>query len=525
MTPEAAIIESMFMIADKEGEDVPFVLNATQRALDNELTGRDIIPKARQEGVSSYFLGRYSVRCMSKRNTRAVVISHDRESTERMLNKVRYFIENIRGPQPEIHRDSAHEISFPKTNSMFYIGTAGARKFGRGDTISHLHMSEYAFWDNPEHLISGLTNAVPMSGEIAIESTGNGQGNDYHKRCVRAYEGGSAYKCHFFNWIDFPEYTLDIDDDEAAYIMANIDEDLEEHLLVDILTPGQFAWRRMKLDEMNYDLGEFKAEFPLTFDECFQSVDRSIFYKVRMVPTRDWLKVDRNLHVLKDHPIVGHVYSLGADVSGGVGEDRSVIEIFDVTFDGEQVAEWVNDKIGPDIFAGKVATLGTMFNQAFLTVENNNHGIVTLDVLRNIYDPDMIYMNEGKGREEDHLLSFGYRTSSRTKPLIIGRLRKELATTVTIHSPLLKAELNSFVEHENGTLGAVSGSHDDRVIASAMGVMGFERAGLFKGTAFPDGNSHNEPARDPFSLNAIIKEMHHGKGDFPISPQHVSQRR
>jgi hypothetical protein len=39
---------------------------------------------------------------------------------------------------------------------MFYIGTAGARKFGRGDTITDLHCSEVAFWENAKELTAGL---------------------------------------------------------------------------------------------------------------------------------------------------------------------------------------------------------------------------------------------------------------------------------------------------------------------------------------------------------------------------------
>ncbi len=77
MTPEAIIIESMFKVVTKEGDDVPFVLNSTQRRLDDGLTGRDLIPKARQEGVSTFFLARYTAACLRKRNVKAVIISHE----------------------------------------------------------------------------------------------------------------------------------------------------------------------------------------------------------------------------------------------------------------------------------------------------------------------------------------------------------------------------------------------------------------------------------------------------------------
>ena len=146
MTPEAIIIESMFRLVDKDGNDIDFKLNSTQKKLDDNLTGRDIIPKARQEGISTYFLARYTAAALMKRNVKAVIISHESESTQRLLSRCHYFLENIRGPAPVIGRSGINIITFPKTDSMIYIGTAGSKKFGRGDTITHCHCSEYAFW-------------------------------------------------------------------------------------------------------------------------------------------------------------------------------------------------------------------------------------------------------------------------------------------------------------------------------------------------------------------------------------------
>ena len=208
MTPEALIIESLFRIANKEGEDVDFVLNSVQRELDENLTGRDLIPKLRQPGISSYFLARYTAACLSKRNVKAVIISHEGESTQRLLSRCHYFLGNLRGPAPVIGRSGMNVITFPKMDSMLYIGTAGSKKFGRGDTVTHCHCSEYAYWPNPKDLLAGLLQAVPMSGEIAIESTGNGVGNDYHRRVMRAYDGVSEWKCHFFGLQTYMEYSI-----------------------------------------------------------------------------------------------------------------------------------------------------------------------------------------------------------------------------------------------------------------------------------------------------------------------------
>lgn len=520
-TKESVVIENFLRIADKDGNDVDFTLNTAQRKLDNELTGRDIVPKARQEGISSYVLARFTVKCLGQRNTRAVVISHDKESTQRMLAKVRYYLRNFKGPKPIIKNDSKNEITFPKTNSAFYIGTAGARKFGRGDTITHLHCSEVAYWPDPKEITAGLFQAVPLSGELVIESTGNGVGNWYHKICMRAAEGRGRYKLHFFDWQSFPEYKIALSPEERGRILSTLSPDLEEPELVSVyrLTPEQLAWRRMKLEELDYDLHLFKQEYPLTLDECFQASGRSIFRTVRYAADPNWKKKDQYLHILDGHPREGRTYSLGADVSAGVGQDRSVIEIICIE-DMEQVGEWSSDKIAPDVFAIKLAEVGEFFQHGFITVESNNHGILTLSELSKIYPPHLIY-KEQKSKSANtptdaaKLAQLGHRTSVLSKPLMIGKLRKLLVRDLLIHSEVLRNELSTFVELENGELGAEEGCFDDCVIALSKAVFALERAAMIQTSSVAQA----AVGTDPFKLDTIIEEMHNRRGGFPISPQ------
>lgn len=520
-TKERLIIESMLMIADKDGNDVPFILNPAQARLDARLTGRDIVPKARQEGVSSYALARGLVKCLGQRNTRAVVISHETEATQRMLNKVHYMIETMRGPKPIIKNSSKNEITFPKTNSMFYIGTAGAKKFGRGDTITFLHCSEVAFWESPKDLLGGLFQAVPKSGEIMIESTGNGMGNYYHRQVMRAAANKSRYRLHFLDWHGFPEYTLDLTPEQEEYLLKNFDSALDEHYLYSegILTLGQIAWRREKIEELDYDINLFKQEYPMTLDECFQATGRSIFTKVNYEQTDQWKREGPNLYILGGHPKPGCVYALGVDVSGGVGQDNSVIEVICLNT-MEQVGEYINDRISPDTFATKVAELGEMFNFAYITPENNNHGIVTISELLKIYPNYLIHVHplgkNGLQKEVDRLTNYGFRTSVKSKPYAIGVFRKLVATELVIHSPFLKNEMDSFIEKEDGKMEAEEGCHDDTVMAMAVICATLEQPLV---SLLPSKTSENYESSDPFSLNSIISEMHSRDGHTLIPSQ------
>jgi hypothetical protein len=517
-SPEALVIENLFMIPDKQGRDVPFTLNSAQQRLDRELTLRHLVPKARQEGVSSYVLALFTVRCLHKRNTRAVVISHDRESTERLFRRVKYFLENLRGPKPVLEFASKREFTFPRTNSMYYIGTAGARKFGRGDTITDLHCSEVAFWENPKELFSGLSDAVPRTGQIILESTGNGK-NWYYDRCMGALEGKGRYNYTFLDWQSFHEYDLPVSEEEEKRILGNLDSRLEEDTLVGEhgLTAGQIKFRREKLEEKDGDLDLFRQEYPMTIDECFRSTGRSIFHKVNYRPLpNNWLRISSELWGIKGHPKPQFHYVLGIDASAGVGADNSVIQIICLE-QCRQVGEWVSDRVEPDVLGRKAASLGRYYNGAFIVVERNNHGLVTLHVLREEYSTGHIYKE--RVNPINPLMNYGFYTSSTTKPLMIGNLRTALAEKeggLVIHSPALKGELDTFIEHPNGKLEAEEGYKDDRVIALGMAVVGFRRAAIYQ---------HIEPPKpaeiyDPFTLDAIVDEMRGRRAAFPISPQH-----
>src|SRR5258708_7484998 len=388
MTPEANVIQRCFRIVNKQQEDVDFILNTAQSGLDSVWSPRMIIPKSRRQGISRYFLARSTVRCLGVRNTSAVVISHEAEATERMLMAVRYFLEHFKGPKPLIRNMSKNEITFPKTNSMFYIGTAGSRAFGRGDTITDLHCSEVPHWPDAKKLMTGLLQAVPKGahGRISIESTGNGMGDWFHNACMRAAKGQSSFKLHFLPWHTFPEYTIGLSEDEEHEVMSTLREDIGEPDLVIThgITAGQLAWRRIVLeDELDGDVYMWNQEYPTVLADCFQSSGAGFFQKVNYVPTSDWVRFDQHLTILRGHPRKDYHYVLGGDVGAGVGQNSSVAEVFCVE-NGEQVAEWLSNRIEPDVFADHLAKTGRIFNEAGMCVESNNHGLLTLACLRGI---------------------------------------------------------------------------------------------------------------------------------------------
>lgn len=525
MSREALTIQTFFRITNKEAKTVDYMLNDEQLQIDADLTGRDIIPKGRQMGVSMYFLGRYTAACLDEErpNVNAMIVSHESGASERLLRRCKFFVKNFKGPPIRLQEDSKESLYFPATNSRLFIGTAGSKKLGRGDTLTHLHCSEYAYWPDAKTTFGGLAKTVPRgTGEIAIESTGNGIGNDYFRRCMRSYNNDSVYKCHFLPWHTFHEYQTPLTSEQKETLRNTLREEWEEPLLYkNGLSLERIAWRREELDECDYDLNLFKQEYPMTIHECFQATGHSIFYKVNYMPTHEWIQVDTHTHMLKGHPVNGYRYCIGADPAGGVGGDNSSYQIICVETN-QQVGEYANPFISPDMFGELLATVAKHYNNAFVVVESNNHGPVTLDHLRDNYEDTYIYQQPigGSGTAniyDSDLMSLGLRTTVRSKPLLIGNLRRAVATTLMIHSSDLKGEMDTFIETDKKKLEAESGCFDDRVMAMAMANFGLSEAMTFAGTGVEEGVGGDYI--DPFSLEGI-RASGREKPNYGITSQH-----
>ena len=115
-------------------------------------------------------------------------------------------------------------------------------------------------------------------------------------------------------------------------------------------------------------------------------------------------------------------YAIGADVAEGLVEgDYSCAVVGDSNFD--VVAMW-HGHIDPDLFGVELDKLGRYYNDAYLGVENNNHGLTTLTTLKkNEYWN--LYFSKSYDRIADTMTQkLGWTTSIRTKPLMIDKLAK-----------------------------------------------------------------------------------------------------
>jgi hypothetical protein len=199
-------IQDKLKIVNKERQEVPFILNnIQQRYIAQEMTGNDVILKARQQGFSSVILGMFCADFILMENTYNVVVADIDDNAEDLLHRVKKYIqyyEEITGKKVPLKYNSKTELYNEAMNSRYKIGTAKNTEFGRSKTISNLHLSEFAFYSDPERLFASAVQAVVPTGRTIIETTANGF-NYFKSFWDECKNGTKPYKALFYKASDF----------------------------------------------------------------------------------------------------------------------------------------------------------------------------------------------------------------------------------------------------------------------------------------------------------------------------------
>ena len=483
--------KNFLKIVTKEGVAKPFVLNQGQMWLHNRLEEqmkaqgniRALVLKARQVGISTYVEGRYFWKITQNRNANAFVLSHLAESTNSIFNMVRYFYDNIPHPafKPPLSTQTATTLVFDEINSRYRVGTARSTQTGRGQTNRFVHGSEVAFYPQGNDIVAGLLQTVGgKDSEVILETTANGAGGWFYDQTMKSLRGETEWQVCFIPWFWMPEYVRK----PSPYFEATP----EEYKLAQQygLSDEQLCFRRAKLDELgSADL--FRQEYPstplesfLTSGRCFVE-DSCLRAAEQECYTPDFRGDYRN-GALQAHssgpykewcpPMQEESYVIGVDVAEGLSYgDYSVAQVLDSL--GRQVACW-HGHVDPWEWGNLISQLGQRYNNAYVIVERNNHGLTTLRRLQEINYPNMFIESSVDGAYGDKLTKRGgFLTTSKTKPLIVDNmaalLRQEESGIADIE---LVNELRTYVIDEKGSFNSQQGCYDDRVMAFAIALHG-----------------------------------------------------
>lgn len=241
----------------------------------------------------------------------------------------------------------------------------------------------------------------------------------------------------------------------------------------DRVTWDQVPGRDQKWKEENIKLLGSKEAFDQEFGcEFIQSgenmLDESLLLRMKSTcePPEHILE-DGNYKIWKE-PVTGRVYTVGVDVSEGVGQAASCVQILDITDPShiEQVATYHSRRISPYDFTHKLNTILGHWGSPPALIERNNCGSQVVDLLNNSYNYPNIVTYTGTVKTKGRL---GVLAHTNTKYRGVMNMRYWLHETksLIVRDDKLVKELQTFVRQQNGTWGHIKteGVFDDRVMS------------------------------------------------------------
>lgn len=328
---------------------IPYVARPEQRAFRLRRHNCNIIPKARQLGMSTENVIENLDACIFNDNYRAAIIDRTEEDAWDKLEKAKLAWEN--GP---LHPDSMIAQIWEKIHAEIplEVSSNGEMRWANGSrfeagvsftggTLQSLHVSELGpiAAQNPKkaaEIRRGSMNAVIPSGVKTIETTMEG---GPHGVCYEYFQLGlksgerndleiSEWRMHFFSWLRHPDYVLKNRKPANGDIIKYF-KDLSEKY--GDAWEKEYGWREVPLERQAWY--EFKKQelrdeifqqFPTVLEECVRTAVAGQIYP-EMAEAR--LKRLKEFNPDKGIPICTY-WDLGSGVN---------------------IAGWVVQKSGKDI--------------------------------------------------------------------------------------------------------------------------------------------------------------------------------
>lgn len=408
-----AYFQSCLKIIPKNAKSViPLVLKKEQRrlaaAIDlerrNGRAPKIVVLKSRQVGCSTLAEAELFRMCHTRAHRSSLVIAHDSDSSERIFNMSKLFYDELpTSVRPPTRYSTKKLIHFAHNNSRMQVIAAG----GRGMTAQYLHISELAFIDDADAMMTALLQTAPDDPDslIIAESTPNGIGNYFHNLWVNAVAGKNDWVPFFSPWHEDETYR------SRPWFTESSLSPHDEKLMADHhLSLEQMAWYvATRENKCNGDQDVMDQEYPSDPLTCFLASGRRVFddsEALRFYMERSATAVlentlppeceldrnpeDKHLPVprpvkrgrwrIYELPIPRHEYIAGVDIASGdaggdytpiVGLDRHSLNVVAVFY----------GKMPPDLLAHETAKFSWWYNEAKVAGEANNQGILFFDEL------------------------------------------------------------------------------------------------------------------------------------------------
>jgi len=502
------------------------ILEVYEWCMANGTPCRILALKPRQKGSSTVSAALVYHHCRRFRS-RAVQIADRYKNSDNLFAMTSRYAEYDDFPWPHQWQATATSASLLRNGRLWSRidrDTAENPRAGRSGTLQVLHVSEAAHFANDgekcaEKTMLSLLNSladVPKSVAI-VETTANGAAGWFYEHWLgaasfeetRKGSSGNGWIKVFAPWFAF---------DDSRGEEAPRDEEYTERERRGVTLFGwdaaQIAWRRWTLAQKCGGREElFDQEYPEDERAAFLTSGRPRFSIAGMTRLRaaqgtlasrsgflrqggageqgivfepheaGWAKI-------WEEPREDCRYLLWCDTATGREQthdsrdpDRHSILVLRqgfTTSEGECGNAMLVARVRPPCFDDwhileeKVIALCLYYGKCLIGVEVPM-GLTLLEGLRRAGMP--LFKRRatgpgGAGGAMPLLEKLGFQSNAATKPLVVGSLSRAIDgdPLLDIFDPHVIDELGSFVVHEDGREAALSGKHDDDVMALAMAV-------------------------------------------------------
>ena len=503
------IIEgSMYIFVKEGGKIIPFKFNPPQERLwesicddwNNNVPIRYVILKARQMGFSTLIEAFLFVLTTFQPYMKSIIVADIEENATSLFDMSKNFYDSFRWANvlPKKKKANGKILSFEGDSSIRIL--CASKNTGRSKSCQYLHLSEFAFWDDPETAMTALSQTVSSNNPhsaIFIESTANGF-NEFKVRCDKARAKEGNYKFFFFPWFEMPSYRRPY----TGFVKTQEEKDIQERFNLD---DDQLEWRRYTIkNECNNNILTFHQEYPATPEEAFISTGDSVFNNEvvaeqkaiaeKRVHRRGRFTYDlergagveevlvKNIHWEDDNengeiriysePIKGFPYVLAGDPADG-GRDYWAGTVIN-NLNKQQVATYHALGVKAKDYALQLYCLGLYFNTALIGTEVNKRKDIMEKLADNFNYPNLYQREQKDSIERGIENKWGSYTDVATKPAIVDEFME-----VFEHNPSLIVDFTTLSEMETfgwvttpsgkKTAKAVSDKyHDDTVMSYAI---------------------------------------------------------
>lgn len=336
-------IETYCMIRAKSGVVHRFILNSEQRDLEAlicrmeraRMPVRVLVLKSRQIGISTYFQAVLFEQSVRRPNSRAMVVAHDDPTAAAVLGMADLMKRDLPYPTAgeswvfDMRHDAKGKLVWREPlSAQMTVQSAKKKNPGIGITLTILHTSETAKWEEAEFKIKEMFRALPDTpGTFGfMESTAQGDSGYFHRMFWRSWEEvlqplaarRSGWSARFYPWYMHEEYRWtktfgtgrEVSQEQERAVRATLTQE-EEWLLKTtylrrwnedskwVLDKGkwrrenvghvkvsidQLLWRREKIagecngDPMNPSTWDaFYEDYPARPEQAFLSSGRPVF--------------------------------------------------------------------------------------------------------------------------------------------------------------------------------------------------------------------------------------------------------